>query len=106
MAIYDIIEGQTADINFQLLESGAAIDLTGFTVTLLLEDREGNTISSPGTVIIASAVDGNVRLTPANSSVFIAANGPYFARWQIVDTLGKISFCPTSIRDVWNIIGQ
>lgn len=106
MAIYDIIEGQTADIDFQLQESGAPIDLTALTVALLLEDRQGATIGSPGTVIIADPTNGHVRLTPANSSVFVAANGPYLARWQITDSLGKISFCPTTVRDVWNVIGQ
>lgn len=106
MSTYDIVEGLTATVDFQLLESGAAIDLTSLTVNLLLEDREGNVISSPGTILIPSPTTGHVQLVPTNASVFVAANGPYLARWQITDTLGRVSYCPTSVRDVWNIVGQ
>lgn len=106
MATYDIVEGSSNDLEFQLLEAGAPISLSGLIVTLLLEDRTGTTVSSPGTVTVTDAATGKVKLTPTNSSVFVAADGPYYARWKLVDGTGKISFVPTSNRDVWNIIGQ
>ena len=106
MATYDIVVGTTNDIKFQLLDNGAPIDLTGITVTLLLEDRTGTTVASPGTVSVTDATNGKVSLTPTNATVFVSANGPYYARWKLVDFTGKIGFVPSSTRDVWQLIGQ
>lgn len=107
MANYDIVEGTTSDLQFQLLESGSAIDLTGITVTLLLSDRGGAAVSNPGTVSITDATNGKVKLVPTGTSVFNSANGPYYARWKLTDGLNKISYCPTgNLRDVWHITGQ
>lgn len=104
--IYDIVEGSSNNIQFQLLESGTAINLTGFTVTLLLDNRAGIAVAAPGTVTIIDAVNGKVQLAPTNTAVFVATAGPYYARWKIVDGSGKVSFVPSSTRDTWNIIGQ
>lgn len=105
IATYDIVEGTTNNLVFQLLESGAAINLTSATVVLLLEDRKGTTISSPGTITITDATNGKVQLAPTDGTIFVATNGPYYARWKITDQIGKISFVPTGTRDVWNIVG-
>lgn len=103
--IYDIVEGTSDTLQFQLLESGSAVDLTNSVVTLLLEDRVGTTVASPGTISVVDSVTGRVQLTPTGTSVFVAANGPYYARWKITSLTGTISYVPSSIRDVWNIIG-
>lgn len=105
MAIYDIVESSTNNVVFQLLEAGAPIDLTGINVTLLLEDRTGATVPSPGVITVIDPVNGKVRLTPANTSVFIANKGPYAARWELRDSFNAISFVPTSNRDIWNVVG-
>lgn len=105
MAIYNIVEGTTDSVNFQLLDNGAPIDLTGFTVTLLLENRNGNPVPSPGTVSVTLASQGKVKLAPTNVNVFEADNGPYYARWKLVDSLGKIGYVPNLNRDVWQIVG-
>jgi hypothetical protein len=105
LAIYDIVEGSTNDLNFQLLDNGAPIDLTGITVTLLLENRKGAQVPSPGTVAIVTVDEGKVKLTPTNSNVFVAENGPYYARWKLVDDFNKVSYVPSSNRDVWQIVG-
>ena len=105
MANYSIVAGTTSDLRFQLLEAGAPINLLGCTVTLLLSDRLGQTIFNPGTVTIVDSATGKVQLAPSGISVFNAANGPYLARWKIVDASTKISYVPTGHRDVWEIIG-
>lgn len=105
MAHYQIIEGTTSAIRFQLLEAGSAIDLTGATVTLLLSDKTGTTVSSPGTVTVTTASEGKVQLEPASISTFSALLSPYSARWKIVDGTGKIYYVPTGPRDVWEVIG-
>ena len=101
---YNIIAGTTAPVRFQLLEAGNPINLTNCTVSILLSDRSGNVISSPGTVAITDAFNGKVQLTPTLATLFVAANSPYSARWKIVDSSGFVSFCPNGSRDTWNII--
>lgn len=102
---YQLIQGTTAAIQFQLLEAGSPIDLTGCTVTLLLSDKTGTTISSPGTVTVNTAAEGKVQLAPASITTFDSTISPYTARWKIVDGSGKIYYVPTGPRDVWNITG-
>lgn len=103
---YDIVEGTTNVLQFQLIENGTAIPLTNITVTLLLEDRTGTTVSSPGTVTITDATNGKVQFAPTNSAVFVASAGPYYARWKLTDGSNLIGYVPTSNRDMWNIVGQ
>lgn len=103
---YDIVEGTSGPLEFQLLENGVAIDLTTITVTLLLEDRTGTTVSSPGTVTVTDAMTGKVTLTPTNTAVFVASSGPYFARWKLTTTTPTVFYVPSSNRDTWAIVGQ
>lgn len=102
--IYNIVSGTTAPVRFQLLEAGNPINLAGCTVALLLSDRSGFTITSPGTVTITDTTNGKVQLAPSSVNVFNAQNSPYSARWQITDSNGLISYCPNGSRDTWNII--
>lgn len=106
MANCRIVAGTTADINFQLLEAGTPIDLSGATVTLLLSDKTGTAVSSPGTASVVDATTGKVKLAPTDADVFVAANGPYLARWKVVDAGAKIYYVPSGPRDVWEIVGQ
>lgn len=106
MSHYSLVAGTTTPIRFQLLEAGSPIDLSGSTVTLLLSDKAGVNISNPGTVTVTDAINGKIALAPTDINVFTAANGPYLARWKIVDSSSKISFVPTGPRDIWGIVGQ
>lgn len=105
MANYQIVAGTTASLDFQLLEAGTPMDITGFTLDLLLSDRFGVTISSPGTLSVLDSTAGKVRLDPANTSVFDATKSPYTARWKLTSALSKVSYVPTGHRDIWEIIG-
>jgi hypothetical protein len=103
---YDIVAGTTTPLQFQLIEAGAVIDLTSITVTLLLNDRIGNTVFGAGTVTITDAPNGKIQFTPASNSIFTTALGPYYARWVLTTAGGLVGYVPTTIRDVWNIVGQ
>lgn len=105
MSHYSIIQGTTASLLFQLLEAGSPIDLTGSTVTLLLADKTGTTVSSPGTVTVTDASNGEVSFAPTSISTFSAGDGPYTARWKVVDSGGKIYYVPSGPRDVWSVVG-
>lgn len=105
MAKYVIVAGTTTALRFQLLEAGSPINLLGCTVELLLADRTGTTVSSPGTVTITDSDEGKVELAPTSTSVFVATSSPYTARWKITDASTKISYVPTGPRDIWEIVG-
>ena len=102
---YDIVEGTTNPLQFQLLEVGVPITLIGITVTIVAEDRTGATVSI-GTITVIDAVNGIVQLTPTNGTVFVPSTGPYLVRWQLTDGSGNVSYVPTSNRDIWNIVGK
>lgn len=105
MANFVIVAGTTSNLRFQLLEAGSPINLLGCTVTLLLSDRSGVTITSPGTITITDSDLGKVQLAPTSASVFVSANSPYTARWKITDASTKVSYVPTGPRDIWEIVG-
>lgn len=104
MANYNLVAGTTSPVRFQLLEAGNPINLSGCTVTLLLSDRSGTPIPSPGTVGVTDATNGKVQLSPSNGTIFVAGQSPYNARWKITDASGLVSYCPNGSRDTWNII--
>lgn len=106
MSHYNIVEGTTSEITFQLLEDGSPINLSNITVELLLADRTGTAIANPGTVTVIDAANGKVQLTPAGASVFDSGSGPYHARWKLTAVSGKISYVPSGPRDIWMIQGQ
>ena len=87
------------------MEDGEVIDLSGLTVTLTLTDRTGTAVASPGTVTVEDAANGLVQLAPTSTSVFTATLGPYYARWKLVNSLGAVSYVPSSAKDQWNIVG-
>lgn len=103
---YDIVAGTTSPLQFQLIEAGSAIDLTTITVTLLLNDRLGNQVFNPGTISITDGPNGKIQLSPSNAQVFNPTFGPYYARWVLTTAGGQVGYVPTTVRDVWNIVGQ
>lgn len=98
-----VTAGQTTPLRFQLLEDGIPIDLSGMTVTMLLEDRLGNVVSTAGMVTVVSASTGQVDLTPSTITLFSVTNGPYHARFKLVNSGGGISFVPNGLRDRWTV---
>jgi hypothetical protein len=78
MALIEVpwVAGWTAPRDFQLSIDGEAIDLTGWTVTLILRDASGAAVSSPGAVTLltqSGATLGQVRWTPASASILANA---------------------------------
>jgi hypothetical protein len=72
------------------------------TVTLELRDRAGLVINTTGNVSVVDAPTGKVRYS-ADSGDLVAANGPYRARWKVVDGASKVSYFPSGEHDVWKI---
>jgi len=95
----EIREHSTADIDFQLLSGGDAIDLTNIDhIEMEMRDaRRGvysYTSASGATLTITGITTGNVRFTPANNSIFIASKSPYRGYWRVYTTSEKSFTCP------------
>lgn len=101
--LVDIVEGWTAELGpFTLLSAGAAVDLTGLDVTLILTDVTGTPVSiDDSQVRIAtdqSADRGKVYFTPAEGQL-VHALSPYAMRWEVIDGAGKVAYWPNTEAD-------
>jgi hypothetical protein len=105
MALLSVPETTTAALLFQLYNGNAPIDLTGATVTLVLTDKLDATVAFTGVVAVTSAALGKVSFTPATGDL-VASSGPYYARFQVVDSGGKKSFYPSGHKDQWDILAR
>jgi hypothetical protein len=97
-----VVEGWTAPLDFQLMADGVVQNLTGMTVTLELRDKAGSVVNTAGNVTVPDAPTGKVRYSPDAVDI-VAANGPYRARWKVVDGASKVSYFPSGAHDVWKI---
>ena len=98
-----IVEGVTTALEFQLLEAGSAINLTGITVALLLTDKDGVDVTTSGDVSTSDATNGKVTYTPGASDLD-STKSPYKARWRLTDGSSAISYVPSGLRDVWTVV--
>ncbi len=93
-------EGNTADIEMQLLSGTTAIDLTSIDhIEMEMRDSKRNvykykSTDSPAYISITNATSGMVKYTPPNSKIFIATNTPYKGYWIIYETSTKSYTCP------------
>lgn len=96
MATIEITEGWTGDLDFTLTADGAAVDLTGATVELVL--TTGSTVvDTSGDVTVVDAATGSVRYTPDPADL---TPGQYRAHWKVTDG-GKVVFYPNGRGDLW-----
>jgi hypothetical protein len=102
MAEEKLVEGWTDPINQQLLNDGAAVNITGCTIALLLYDKAGVLITLTGTTSIVDAATGKVRFSPGSSDLTVARS-PIKARWRVTDSSSKVSFFPNDPPDVWTV---
>lgn len=100
--ILSLVEGWTGVLGpFTLKLDGTPVNLTGFTITLVLRDAAGNLVTTGGTVTLLNqgTYPGQITYSPlATDFVFTsgayATNTIYQAHWKVVDGSGKIVFFP------------
>lgn len=111
---YDVVEGLTSPLVFQLQEHGAPIDLSNISILPIINDKDGITVTLASTFnyAITDAPNGKVSLTPIAVNSFLASRGPYYIRWKLTnlltqgaDSVDDISYVPSSNRDIINING-
>jgi hypothetical protein len=106
MASFDVVQGWTGNLDFQLkVEGTPAILSTDDTVSLILRRADGVLVSTTSEVVIISASDGKVRYTPGATDL-LTRHAPYGARFKLVDPLGKVVFFPNGRADLWNVHSQ
>ena len=98
MAI-DLVEGWTEPIEYTILADGAAVDLTGKTVNLLLYDCDQNLLEPAGELTITDAPTGKVAFTPAAGDL-VAAKSPYYVRFHVVE---DGFFAPNARAEEWHV---
>lgn len=102
--LYDVVEGWTGRLTFQLLADGAALDGTGLTVSALdLVDAHNHPVQTTGDFGWVTQSAGTVYYDP-DASDFVAARGPYRLRYQVTDGGSKVVWFPNGKPDeirVW-----
>lgn len=93
------VEGWTERIRDQLFVTPAGtttpvpLDLTNWTVQLLLYDVLNVPVAYSGTAGIDTALQGIVYFDPAPTDL-LARHSPYSVRWKVTDNAGKVAFFP------------
>jgi len=100
MAQEELVEGWTDPITQQLLNDGAAVNLAGCSVALLLYDANGRAISHTGSATILEAATGKVKFEPGASDL-VASKSPLRVRWKVTDGADEVSYFPNASADVW-----
>lgn len=90
----EFVEGWTGPLDFQLLNDGAAQDLTNMTVTGQARNRLNTLVDLSSDVSVISATDGTVRLTP-DAVDFDSVYSPYELRFKVVDATTATVFFPS-----------
>lgn len=98
-----IVAGTTGPLYFQLLDQGTPIDLTDFTVTLILTGSDGVDIATTGDVTIPGPVNGVVSYTPDSTDLTYALS-PFKARWKLTEDIGVVDYIPSTYRDEWDVV--
>ena len=97
---YDVVEGWTSRLDFQLLSCGLSFVIqasTAHIVTPLLVNAKGEEIAtSSGDVTIVTAACGEVGYTPSTCGTFVAADEPYRLRFRVEDSNGLFAYFPNS----------
>ena len=99
-----VVEGTTANLDFRLTADGAAVNLTGATVVLLLYDKDGTAITTTGDVTVIDATDGQVRYAPDAADLDPAVT-PHRARFKVTIS-SQDSFYPSGPADRWVVVAQ
>lgn len=78
----DLVEGWTAPVPLTLEADGAALDLTGLTVTAQVYDKDGTAVDASGDVAVTGAAAGEIEWTP-DASDLSADLSPYELRFKL-----------------------
>jgi hypothetical protein len=90
----EFVEGWSGPLDFELLNDGAAQDLTTMTVTGQARNRLNALVDLSSDVTVITATDGKVRMTP-DTGDFQSEDSPYELRFKVVDAGLAVVFFPS-----------
>ena len=102
MAELKLVEGHTGVIDEILKANGAAVNLTGMTVELVLQTADGAFVDTATDVTVETPAEGVVRYTP-DAADLLATDTPHVARWKVTDGNGHVVFFPSEAGEVWEV---
>jgi len=94
MPTENIIEGQTAPLDWLLKANGSPQNLDTMTVEAVLKSSRGTIVSTTDDVAIFSTTGGIVRLNP-DAVDFRSYRSPYYLRFRVTDVAGKAAYFPS-----------
>lgn len=94
MAAVNIVEGQTAPLDWLLRANAVPQNLTDMTVTAVLKTAAGKVVSTTDDVTVYGTTGGLVRLNP-DAVDFRAYRSPYTLRFRVEDVDGKVAYFPS-----------
>lgn len=95
----EVVQDWSDNLDFLLKNDSTLVDLTGGTVVLHLEKRDGTALSTTGKVSIVDATGGKVRYTPSTGDL-LSTDSPMRGRFQVT-LAGKSAYFPNSEADCW-----
>lgn len=103
---FDLVEGWTAPVDYQLLAAGVAISFSGMTSTQIameLLDRNDVASTSTGPLSILDSTGGTVRFLPTSTMDFQERLSPYYLRFLVIDGTGRITYFPNADPEVLTV---
>ena len=100
----EIIEGWTDPIRMTLKSDGVERDITGASLELRLWNNVHAEVLESGAINVLVAVSGLIDFSPGAID-FQRALSPYYARVQVTDVAGDVSWHPSAEVDVWTVRG-
>jgi len=112
--ILSVVEGWTGLLGpFTLRADGNPIDLSGFTVAMILKDSFGNVVAHGGTVTVLNQITnpGQVTYEPVSTDFIFSPSGntgrqPYTIRWKVTDGTGDVIYFPNNVADEIGVYKQ
>lgn len=102
--IREFVEGETKPITPTLYDgsgsSATAIDGTGLTLSLVVVDRNGNTVPITGDVSWSTQASGIAKYEPDETDLK-ASGSPYAARWAVTDGNSDVAYYPNQEPERW-----
>lgn len=96
LQLKSVVEGWTEPIRHRLLNDGAAIDIQGRTVELILERKDGVAVDTSGKTANlddgTEALKGVVQYSPADGDLTVAGS-QYYVQWKVT-AFGTDAFWP------------
>lgn len=104
-------EGWTGPIEYQLLHEDpdtgeqTTFDASDTTPSLVIHDKDGETVTLKGTTEWVDAATSKVRFLPDDEDL-VADGSPYTVRFKVTDQTGKDVFFPQGEAMVWRVFSQ